>query len=98
MAKTMPTSHIVAAHDELKKTIGHPFVKPFRCWEFLVDAVTLPGQVICDPFAGRGSSIVSFIRKERNFLAAELNVAHYNALVENIKQHYLTLNPQFIFK
>ena len=98
LAQPTTTSHIVASHDDFKKAIGHPFVKPFRVWEFLLDATTHPGQTILDPFAGRGSSIISFIRKERNFLAAEINVTHFNALMENVKQHYLTLNPRFIFK
>jgi DNA modification methylase len=92
-----PLGHIIAPHDDYKTTLGHPFVKPFACWKHLVDAVSMQGQRILDPFAGRGSAPLSFLRLSREMFACESNEAHYNALVENLKQYYLRLNPQSTF-
>jgi ParB family chromosome partitioning protein len=98
LASHAATSHIVASHDDLKEKLGHPFVKPFKVWEFILDHVSQPGQTILDPFAGRGSGTISAIRKGRNFFAVEKNVEHFNALVENLKQHYFSVSPKFLFK
>lgn len=89
--------HILACHDEFKETLGHPFVKPFAVWEYIIDHVSMEGQSILDPFAGRGSCPISLIRKKRHFFACESNETHFNALTENVKQHYLKLNPNYKF-
>ena len=96
---TLPASecHILAAHDDYKEELGHPFVKPFAVWEFILDHVSIPGQLVLEPFAGRGSGVISILRKQRHVIACELQKEHYNALLENVKQHYLRINPQFTF-
>lgn len=93
-----PECHILAAHDEYKDDLGHPFVKPFDVWDYIISHVSYEGQTILEPFAGRGSGVISIIRKKRQFIACELNTQHFNALVENIKQHYLKTNPNYSFK
>lgn len=87
-----------AGRDELCESIGHPFAKPFECWRYLVEAVSLEGQSILEPFAGRGSGVISMLRLKRNVVGVELDDNHYNALLENLKQEYLKLNPNLIFK
>lgn len=81
-----------------KKLTGHPFAKPFVYTELLANMVSISGQSILDPFAGGGSIILKLLTMKRQAFGVELNVAHYNALIENVKQHYLSLNPNFIFK
>lgn len=81
-----------------KKLTGHPFAKPFAYTELLANMVSISGQSILDPFAGGGSIILKLLTMKRQAFGVELNVAHYNALIENVKQHYLSLNPAFIFK
>lgn len=98
MTATAATSHIAASHDEMRTTLGHPFVKPFAVWEFILKHISIPGQTIYEPFAGRGSGVLSMLRMERNVFATESNEAHYNALLENVKQYYRTVNPDFVFK
>lgn len=89
--------HIEASHDDLKDKLGHPFVKPFAVWEHLINAVTIKGQLILEPFVGRGSAFISATILERRMIGCELDDAHYNALLENVKQHYLSISPNFIF-
>ncbi len=91
-------SHIVASHDEYKTSLGHPFVKPFKCWEFLIQHTSRIGDLVLEPFAGRGSGVISLLRMERNVVGCESNVEHYNALLENLRAHYRKVNPNTIFK
>jgi ParB family chromosome partitioning protein len=92
------TSVITCGKDELCEAINHPFAKPYAIWERLVGLASLEGQTILEPFAGRGSGVISMLRMKRNVVGVELDVAHYNALLENVKQYYLSINPQFTFR
>lgn len=99
MLKTAPTCVVTASNEEIKRLTGHPFAKPHECWEFILDKISIEGQTILEPFAGRGSAILSMLRMKRNFIAVELQVAHYNALLENVKkEYYLKQNPKYVFK
>lgn len=91
------TSIIRADNREAVALTGHPFAKPFELTKFFVDAISVPSSTILDPFAGRGSMVLEFIKNNRHFFAIEKKVEHFNALSENIKQHYLKLNPNFRF-
>lgn len=91
-------SHLVAAHDEFKTAMRHPFVKPFKFWEFMIRHTTRIGDVVLEPFSGHGSGVISLLRMERNVVGCESNVEHYNALMENLRQHYKKINPHSVFK
>jgi DNA modification methylase len=54
----------------------HPFTKPQEVWDYLVDTVSLEGETICDPFAGQGSSLVRFFKKNRNPIGIEIEDTH----------------------
>lgn len=98
LSTTAGECHILASHDEFKDQLGHPFVKPFALWEYIIDHVSYEGQVILEPFAGRGSGVLSILKKNRLFYSCEVNPQHFNALVENVKQHYLKVNPNYKFE
>lgn len=91
------TNYVVAAHDDFKDTLAHPFVKPFACWEFILKHISYEGQLILEPFSGHGSGVISMLRMNRKVIACEKDEAHFNALVNNIKEHYLRVNPLFTF-
>lgn len=90
-------NYLECGKDMLCDKLDHVFAKPFLLWERLVTEVSYKGQLILDPFAGRGSGPISFLRLGRKFCAVELNTNHYNALLENMKQEYLALNPDYLF-
>ena len=93
------TSVIAASNLEMRKALGHPFAKPFEAWEFLIKLASLEGQLILEPFAGRGSGTLSMLRMKRHVISVEKQVTHFNSLVENMKtQYYLKINPNFVFK
>jgi ParB-like chromosome segregation protein Spo0J/DNA modification methylase len=54
----------------------HPFVKPPQVWDYLIDTVSVEGDTIVDPFAGQGSSLVQFFKKNRVPMGIELKEEH----------------------
>lgn len=98
LCKTNISSHIVAGQDEYKKSMSHPFVKPHAIWEVLINAVTLEGHHILEPFAGHGSGVLSILKSKRTVTACEINVSHFNSLVENTKQYFTGQNNNYIFE
>lgn len=98
MVELNTPTHIIAGHDEFKQRFDHPFVKPFAVWEHLINAVSIKGQSILDPFAGEGSGVISALRLERNYFGCELDDLHYNKLLENVMAEYLALDPNTMFK
>lgn len=93
------TSVVCCGKDELCAAIAHPFAKPYECWRFLVETFTYSGQSILEPFAGQGSGVISMLRLNRAVVGIELDKAHYNSLLENVKTlYYLRVNPAFLFK
>jgi len=92
------TSVITCGRDQLCNDVGHPFAKPREIWTFLANAVSMKGQLILEPFMGRGSGVISMLGIERNVIGVELDKSHYNAALENVKiLHYLKLNSDFEF-
>ncbi len=98
LAVKSSVSHLVAPHDEFKDQMRHPFVKPFKFWQFLIHHTTRINDLILEPFAGHGSGVISLLRMERNVVGCESNTEHYNALLENLRTHYRKVNPNTVFK
>jgi len=68
----------------------HPFAKPFAMTKRIIEAITRPGQIVADPYAGGGSLVCGSILLGRQVIASELSDLHYPHLVESVKQTYLT--------
>lgn len=51
----------------------HPAQKPIRLMKGLIELVTIPGQVVLDPFAGSGSTAVAAKELGRNYIAIDIN-------------------------
>lgn len=51
----------------------HPAQKPVRLMEALIDLVTIPGQLVIDPFAGSGTTGVAASNLGRDFILMESN-------------------------
>lgn len=50
----------------------HPTEKPLPLLEYLIEKSSLPGQVVCDPFAGVASTCVAAKNTGRKFLGMEI--------------------------
>lgn len=63
---------------EMKK---HPFQKPQCILKYLIEQSSNIGDVVLDPFAGSGSTLIAAKRSGRSGIGSELNKDHYlNAL------------------
>jgi site-specific DNA-methyltransferase (adenine-specific) len=51
----------------------HPTQKPVRLMQALIELTTKPGQVVIDPFAGSGSTLVAARNLNRHFIGYELD-------------------------
>lgn len=79
-------------------TTSNPFAKPKGLWQWILSAFALQGDVICDPFAGEGSSILAAIDFGCRVVGFESNENHYNQLTTNVRELYTQLtkgNVQF---
>jgi len=50
----------------------HPTQKPVRLMQALIELTTKPGQIVIDPFAGSGSTLVAARNLGRHFVGFEL--------------------------
>lgn len=99
LSKTASRSDVTASNAEIVKLLGHKFAKPHEVWQLQLEAMTLEGQTILEPFAGCGSGTLAMLRMKRNVISVEKQVTHFNALIENMKtQYYLKQNPNYVFK
>lgn len=89
--QAQPSNYCVCGGED-RKLFAHPFAKPRDLWKWVINAVSQPGQVICDPFAGSGTCPAACIEVGRNILACEKVEAHYNELIENIKRTYRNIH------
>lgn len=55
----------------------HPTVKPVALMQWLIRLVTVPGQVVLDPFGGSGTTGVAAVREGRDFILIERDEAYW---------------------
>ena len=55
----------------------HPTEKPVGLLASLITSVTKPGDLILDPFAGSGSTLVAAKKTGRRFIGIELDDEHF---------------------
>jgi len=81
------------------KKLNHPFAKPFGVWKWLMKAVSIPGQIVFDPFVGSGSMPIAAIDLGLRPLGTELSDEIYHHLLVNLQAHYRSaLGPEVKFK
>lgn len=57
----------------------HPTQKPLSLMRFLIELVSIKGQIILDPFAGSGTTLLACKQLERNYIGIEQNNEYYNS-------------------
>ena len=66
--------------------IIHPTEKPVPLLTDLITAVTKPGDLILDPFAGSGSTLVAAKKTGRRFVGIELDELYYERARRRIEE------------
>lgn len=63
---------------------GHPAEKPVPLLRRVVELVTLPGEIVLDPFMGSGTTGIAALQSGRVFEGIEGNEAHVFTAVERL--------------
>jgi hypothetical protein len=64
----------------------HPTEKPVALMRQLVESSSLPGDVVFDPFAGCGSTLVAAVLTGRRALGVELDPGYVTTAIDRIKR------------
>lgn len=60
--------------------------KPLGLMRAIVRDYTRPGDLVCDPFTGSGTTALACMIEGRRFVGAELNPEHYEIAMRRIRQ------------
>jgi adenine-specific DNA-methyltransferase len=63
----------------------HPNEKPVQLIQDLIEAITVPGATVLDPFSGSGSTGVAAIKTGRRFLGIELSREYFDISSERLR-------------
>lgn len=69
----------------------HPTQKPIELMNILIKLLSNKKELVLDPFAGSGSTGISCIRNNRNYIMIELLNDYYNIIMNRIKKEKLDL-------
>lgn len=64
--------------------LQHPNEKPLELMEALITTTTRPGDIVCDPFMGSGTTGVACARLGRKFIGLELDAQYFQISKERI--------------
>ena len=83
------TKSIWTMNAESARRIGHPAPFPEELPKRLIQLYSFKGDIILDPFIGSGTTAISSIKSERNFVGYDIN-KEYITLAENRLKPYIT--------
>lgn len=69
----------------------HPTAKPIQLMQWFIHLHSNPGDVVVDPFAGHGPTLVAAKSLGRDFIGIELEPSYVAICKERLKQEQLAL-------
>lgn len=72
---------------------GHPAQKPVPLLRQLIELVTVPGDLVLDPFAGSATTGVAALQSGRRFLGIEGDPAWHRDAADRLRSAALPLHP-----
>ena len=89
---TIPTTiwegNLGTASKEGKESNFHPTVKPQFILQRMINAYSIEGETVLDPFSGSGSTAIASIESDRDFVGCERSEEYYNKSLERIRNRY----------
>lgn len=69
------------------QSLVHPNEKPVELLEQLIEATTVPGALILDPFAGSGSTLAAAAKTGRKYIGIEIDQHYSSIAAERAAEH-----------
>lgn len=67
----------------------HPTQKPVELMKYVIESLTEEGDVVFDPFAGSGSTLVAAKQLDRGYIGIEYDEEHYETIESRLSQDTL---------
>lgn len=64
---------------------GYPTEKPVELMEILINQSSIPGEIVCDPFMGSGSTGRASVRLERDYLGNDKSIEAFELAKNRIE-------------
>lgn len=77
-----PKSIILVPNPRIKKQ--HPTQKPVELMSYFVKTYSNEGNIILDPFMGSGTTAISCVQNNRNFIGIEISKEYYEIAEERV--------------
>lgn len=69
-----------------RSSVDHPTCKPLKLMLEIVADFTEPGELVCDPYMGSGTTGIACLRTGRKFIGIEIDPKHYDTAVARITE------------
>ena len=93
-----PGMHLIpgrmCSSDSSGKLPGHPCARKLEHVEWLVDKWSEPGELICDPFVGSGTTLLAAKNMERRAIGIEIEEEYCELAASRLGQEVLPLAVQ----
>lgn len=67
------------------RRVGHDAAFPLDLVERIINCYTKPGDVVCDPYSGSGTTFVGAVKLGRAFVGSELSQEHFQRARKRIR-------------
>jgi site-specific DNA-methyltransferase (adenine-specific) len=64
----------------------HPTEKPTQLLRYLIEQSTVPGELVIDPFAGSGSTLIAAFECKRQGWGCEIDKEYFDKIVVKIDE------------
>lgn len=91
--RIMPESRVPSSWQPFGIERGiHPTQKPVDLFAYLVATYSNPGELVCDPFMGSGTTGIAAVRLGRGFVGIESEPEHFENAKQRIKDELKQLD------
>ena len=64
----------------------HPTQKPTQLVQQLIEMFSEPGQLICDPFLGSGTTAVAAVKADRHYIGYEIDPGYFQICCDRLDE------------
>lgn len=75
----------IKTKDQNGKNI-HDTEKPVKLMELLIENSSQPGQLICDPFLGSGTTAVAAVKADRHYIGYEIDPGYFQICCDRLDE------------